>query len=251
MFVNNKSRVGILLSLTVVILLYAPIHAFSDSSKVLQALGGLFKKEYFFLGDKYGCYDGEKIVNFSFDAIEGKTKLDIPINYLLNSDNWNGVVHLWIQLGLEPETLEPYCDKALPLVKAGVHFYEPSFPKPMRIHISNWGNGGLTMEEKIQGEITRRNGITAYSGDSGEYSIFKAPANHPSYKEYLVPNTNAMGVLYFIECNSIQPKGNCKMNFHYKDRLNIEINFNREKIADLGKIYKSTVSLLDKFSANP
>lgn len=219
-------------------LLYAPAQALPDRSAT---------REYFFLGDKSGCYDGEKTVHFSFDAIQGKTELDIPINYLLNAYNWDGIVHLWIELGLEPEALEPYCDKVLPLIKAGERPYGPSFPQPMRVYISNWGNGGLTMEEKISGMISGRPGIVEYAGDSAEYAIFKTPPGRRNYMEYLIPNTNAMGILYYLECNSVEDKGTCKMNFHYHERLNIEINFKREKLGDLKKMYKSTVSLLDKF----
>lgn len=169
----------------------------------------------------------------------------------MNSDNWSGVINLWIELGLDPESLEPYCDKALPRIKAGEHSYAPSFPKPMSIYISNWSRGGMTMEEEIEVKITGTgNSINAYTGESGGYSVYKGPPNRSSFDEMLIPNSNSLGTLYYLECNAAEPKGICKMTFHYKDRLNIKIDIPREKMTDLTKIYHSTTTLLDKFSAN-
>lgn len=214
---------------------------------VASASQAFFSREYLFLSSNQGCYDSNKTVKFSFENLGGDTELDIPINYILNADNWKGVVHLWIEMGLDYEDLGAYCDKAVPLLKDGRKFYEPTFPKPIWIHVSRRTNGTITMEENIASQIT---GITSmqYIESRDGYSIFQRPSARKIDDEILVPNANDIGTPYYVECKGQEPGSSCTMKFHHNGRLMIEVILRRDKLPELKRIYVKVAALLDNFT---
>lgn len=244
-----KSR--LFLPLMLCIFLSAPMPAYADALKFMQFMQSVrevFSRKYIFLGTMNGCYDGTKKVSFSFDTFWGENKLRIPINYITNFYNWDGIVHLWVELGLDPETFAAYCDRALPMYKAGIPAHDPSFPKPVTVLISSRTLGTITMDEKIAGIMTGIAGRSVvYTGDENGYSVFKHASAKSIYREYLIPNTNEIGALHYLECNAPDPQGTCKMFFHYKQGLRVTLTFRRSHMENLGKMHQATAELLDKF----